>query len=368
MRSAMRIIPLCVLVCMALSCRPRSEDADPTIQYVRDILSDKSGPEMTMLSRLGEPDPSDDIALIGTSTVCDRFVELMSSYDMRDNVDGSHKRDGLPDFAGETFSCIAEESSFRRLVSGGGTDELRRQAIFRVLAALDTSLHISPYDMEGHDSKKSSKMIVLADPYLAHFASSDADTLLKSAGCGVPVISPLDIMLDKVFSSHPDRPLSVGILYNPDVADAGVYLGSFKEGASARAVKGSVCTLFATDGYEGLVRRLLSVHGASEGARPLDFIVVDDPSVDMEVLKNELAEIVSVMNESSVTYGRMLADDFQMLDFMDTAAQYCYDVLRRQNLFTHNIALPQYNMYRPVVRPDSEDGSIMLISASYVSD
>ena len=74
------------------------------------------------------------------------------------------------------------------------------------------------------------------------------------------------------------------------------------------------------------------------------------------------------MNESSMTLGRLVSRNFFFLDAFDTVSGQCFSFLRANNLFTHNIAKPQVTVYRPVRKPESEDGSIILIPGSYVQN
>ena len=69
-----------------------------------------------------------------------------------------------------------------------------------------------------------------------------------------------------------------------------------------------------------------------------------------------------------MTYGRMISRNFVFLNTFDTVAESCYSLLRENNLFTHNIAKPQVSIYRPVRKPESDDGSIILIPGSYVQN
>ena len=103
-------------------------------------------------------------------------------------------------------------------------------------------------------------------------------------------------------------------------------------------------------------------------SKPLDALIVDDTTVDPDALKNELAGIISVMNESSMTYGPLLAEDFRILCSSDVVLERTYDIMRKQNLFTHNISKPQVLTYRISSRPGTDDGSLLLISGSYVQN
>ena len=97
-------------------------------------------------------------------------------------------------------------------------------------------------------------------------------------------------------------------------------------------------------------------------------MLVDDISLDIRTLKFELADLLSILNESSMTYGRMIADNFLLLDSFNTVADFLYSYLRSNNLFTHNISKPQVVTYLPIPKPETEDGSIILIPSSYVQN
>ncbi len=369
MKTALRLALalLCIGAALLSSCRRAAVERRPTIPYVRGILASRNGPEMALLKRCATPGVGDDITLIGPPAVCDRFSERFSLYDRRDNVDGRYCSDGLPDFAGESLVCIADDSLGVVPSDSLGVAMLRERTVREVLCALDTALHISPYDLEGLGSKKSSKMIVLAGANLSRYGLFDADTLLRSSLCGIPLLSPLELALDKVMRSQ-RRLLNVGILYDGSVSSAEVYKAVFSAKAAETGHAGSLCFAMPAGGGEGLMRSLVSSYLATGHGGALDAVIVDDLSADVEELKNELAGMLSIMNESSMTYGRLISRDFIVVDSFEETARTIYDMLRKDNLFTHNIAKPQVVNCRPVPKPEASDASIILIPGSYVQN
>ena len=358
---------LFLLLLLPVSCGRQKVETRPTIPLVREILAEKTGPRAELL-RNSAPHPASDIAIIGTEFACDRLAERLSFRDERDNVDASHAFDGLPDFAGETFACIGDAESYATVLAEQGADELRRRTVQRVLAALDTAAHISPYDLEGLSSKRSSKIIVLADPFLAEYGGFDVDTLLASTNCRVPVIRPVEQMIDHAFSNNPRGDLSVAILCDPQYGRTGIYEEIFARKAAAQGLKGASCIVSGVSRRDSVLHTFLRDYLAAGNTKPLDAILVDELSVDMDSLKVELSEIVSVMNESSMTIGKLIPRDFFLLSSFDEVSDCCYSFLREHNLFTHNIAKPQVSIYRPVRKPESEDDSIILIPGSYVQN
>ena len=334
---------------------------------VREILSDRSDPRAQLL-RGRAPVSQADITIIGPEFTCDRLAEQLSFRDLQDNVDARMVPDGLPDFAGETFVCIEDTTPYADVLASQGAEALRQQTVHRALAALDTTVHISPYDMEGLSAKASSKLVVLADPFLCEYGGFDVDTLFHSIGCRVPVISPIEKMIELAFEqgAHPD--LSVGVICDPQLDSADIYEKIFARMAAERGRPGASLVSIGVGQRDSALYGFLDRYQTAGYIKPLDVILVDDLSVDVEQLKIELAEIVSVMNESSITLGRLLSRDFFFIDAMETVSGQCYSFLRENNMFTHNIAKPQVTVYRPVRKPESEDGSIILIPGSYVQN
>ena len=362
-------LPLSLFALLALSgaCKRQVIETRPTIPLVREILADKGGPRLQMLREL-QARPSSDIAVIGSEFACDRLAEQFSFRDLQDNVDARFQEDGLPDFSGETFACIADTLHYEDFITAGQTEELRRQTVMRVLAALDTVVHISPYDMDGLASKNTAKMVVLADPYLTEFGGFDVDTLLQSAGCGVPVVRPIELMIDQAFEQGGRWDLSVGVICDAQFDSTGIYERIFARRAAERGAKGASCVAFGIAERDSVLHRFLQRYRDAGNSKPLDAILIDDLAVRPDSLKLELADIISVMNESSMTFGRLISRNFVFLNTFDTVAENCYAFLRENNLFTHNIAYPQVSFYRPVRKPGSEDGTIILIPASYVQN
>jgi hypothetical protein len=358
---------LLALLLLPAACQRQAEETRPTIPLVREILGERTDPRAQML-RDWTPQPVADIALIGTEFTCDRLSEALMVRDRQDNVDARWTPDGLPDFAGETFVCLEDATPYADALARDGEEALRGQTVLRVLAALDTVVHISPYDLEGLSVKPSSKMIVLSDPYLSEYGGFDVDTLLRSAGCPVPVLSPIDKMIEQAFEKGARGDLSVGIICDPRFESAGIYERIFARKAAERGCKGAGCVVVGMERRDSVLYHFLDRYQAAGHTRPLDVILVDNLSLDMDRIKGELAQIVSVMNESSMTLGRLFSRNFFFVDAFETVSEQCYYYLREKNLFTHNIAKPQVTVYRPIRKPETEDGSIILIPGSYVQN
>ncbi len=350
------------------SCGRKVVERRPTIPYVRAVLADKSGREMSILKRHALPPVQADVSYVGPSSLGESFAELLREYDRRDNVDGSFRPDGLPDFAGETIDCIADDSLAVPSPDSSDIAFIRERVVRNALCALDTALHISPYDIEGLGSKNSSKLIVLGTPVLARYGMFDVDTLWRSSGCAVPVFSPIEIAFDEVLGRSGPALMNVGVIYDPRTSSPEIYRELFAQACRRHSRNGSLCFPLSSEGRDSLVLCLLDAYVKSGHGGILDAIIIDDMQVDPEAVKNEVAMTVSVMNETSMTYGRLLSKNFEVESSFELTAREIYNYFREKNLFTHNIAKPQVQTFRPVPRPQAEDASVILIPGSYVQN
>lgn len=351
------------------ACDHREQPMLPLVPYVSGILADRSCSEAELLGRISAPESHGSVCIIGPEDVAYRLAEEFSERDAHDNVDGSHKTDLLPDFAGETASCIVNDGSFRDLLASEGETALRERSARLTLLALDTLSHISPFDMAGLDKKYAGKVIILADPYITHYGKYDVDYLFGESGCSVPVLSPLNVATDEMFRGQEGGDLNVGIMFDGRFADASVYEMRFRQDASERGAGQSRCFAVPTaSDSTSVLRTFFDSYIAAGLSEPIDALIVDDTTVDTEALKNELVSIISVMNESSLTYGPLVSGNFRILSSTDAVLEMTYGIMRKQNLFTHNISKPQVSTYRISSRPGTDDGSLLLISGSYVQN
>ena len=363
-------ILLSLLALAAVSCKPGEQEGRKTVPLVRNILSDKDSPYNVLVSRRSA-NPSDDICIIGSEEACITISDAMLNLDERDNVDGKLYSDGLLDYSGETVSCIIDSDSkdYPQALSRHEDVSLREGAVRLALSALDTTYHLSPYDISGRDGKVPAKVIVLTDPHLIQHARFDIDTLFRATECGIPVISSLDAMFDDVFAAAAGRSVNVGILCDSANVNSVSYNALFNAAMNRNGAKNSGCVVIPARGRDkGTKLDFLDDFIETGIELPLDFIIIDSYSVDIAEMKADLATAVSVMNEESMTYGKLISENFAFVDPAVSVCRRCYDLLRSENLFTHNISKPQAVTYYSAARPGAEDDSIILISGTYVQN
>lgn len=363
LKLSFHILSVLALASLFASCGHQVTGTRETIPYVSSLLIDKNSHEMSLLKGLGAPSPAGDIFIIGSEPVCADFAEFFSSIDKRDNVDGSIGSDLLPDYCGETLDCVTDSFGL-----SDSPELARERAVRKVLASMDTTVHISPYDIDGMGRKNLAKVIILADPFVAQNGAFDVDTLFRSTGCTIPVIVPLDAMIRKVFRQSPDRNLSVGVIYGTHYKDETPFVSRFNELAAESGHGDSECFVYRNERKDSLFHYFLTEYSKVNQGRPLDALIVDDVNIDLDMLKLELAETLSVLHESSMTLGRLISKDFLLFEAKTEVEEACYRILRERNLFTHNISYPRVEEYKAHLKPRSDDGSIILIHADYVQN
>jgi hypothetical protein len=184
-------IPIAII---AASCSNGKPSGTAMIPFVESILADTTSAEYSLVSSYDDSDKQGCIAIIGTPEECFSLSEQFMTSDIFDNIDGRMKGDGLPDFAGETIISVidAANSPYEGYVLRKNTDFLKEIAVRESLFAIDSSCRVSPYEKDASVPKLKAKVIILASPLMAEYGFSDVDTLFKSLGKDIPVITVKD--------------------------------------------------------------------------------------------------------------------------------------------------------------------------------
>ena len=88
---------------------------------------------------------------------------------------------------------------------------------------------------------------------------------------------------------------------------------------------------------------------------PFSAVLVDDPAVSADALMESLDEVLTVQTGANLNRRKLLADDITILDMDKYATEKCYGILRKNNIFTHNISYPVAGYYL-MVNADDGDG------------
>ena len=363
MRIKSIILPLLCLA--AVSCRPQAESARSTIQFVKDILESKGHPYRNILDAGISMNPRGEICLVGESESCNYLAERFETCDSRENVDGSFKSDGLPDFAGETIVRIVDNacSPYRAKIDEGNTSLLRESAVRCVLLALDTLYNVSPYDMEGIGRRNIAKTIILAEPALSVYGKYDIDTLFHATSCVVPVVSPFELMLEGLKPGA-----NIGIVCQDKYIGTSVYQEIASRYAADKGVPAFTCHCFSPVDSSAVLPAFLDEYVASGESLPLDALLIDDCSSSSEGVEETLEAIRDLSKPESMKYGRLVSESFTVVESGETVLKCCFDILRAANAFTHRVSFPRNVAFYTAPSPSKDDGSIVMIPLENVQN
>lgn len=361
MKSFRASIPVLAAVMLAVllpsGCRETAQTGRRTVPYVQHILSAR-GYEWSLLSGFDPTDPKGTIALVGPEARNRALAERFLNGDDFDNIRGNYAHDELQDFAGERIDILSDRANTPyESFLGPGEDSLRTITVRNFLFAIDTMLSIGAFDNDRLERKENSKVVVFTSPMSAAFGAFDVDTLMRSVGKQVPVIFPARL----IFGQQLDRNIPhmhVAVITDSLSAESGVYTSLFDELAAERGLLGCGCVAFACDSlsYGG---DLLDAYRTAGGNMPLSAVIVDDPSVDIDAVRDSFDWIMHVQSEANLGYRRLMTEGFTIIDARREVTDACYRLLRRTNNFTHNISYPYSKDY--VTVPASSGGGYNLV-------
>lgn len=351
------------LVSMLLSCTRPVQSGRDTIGLVKSIASDAASAENKLLSSFKAVPPSGSICIAGSPGRCASLCASFAACDLFENARGRSWSDDLKDFAGESFYGISDEvfAPYWDYVRAEGEEALREAAVRMALAALDSKCSVSIYDLDGNRPKSPAKVIVLADPWLLQCGKFDIDTLFTLTSCKVPVLSPQEQMFDAVFGG-PRKGFHLGILCDSVSLRQGVYERIYEAKTKQHGMVGTSLFTGAAAGEENVLKQFLDAYAAAGNTEALDVLMVDDLQADITALEAELAAIRDYSREESMRYGKLVSPDFHILSSSRAVMEYCYQVLRSKDLFTHKIAQPQCEFFS--VKPGVAGGAPFLLIPS----
>ena len=351
-------------------CRMYQSSPRPTIPLVERVINDHQCAEHQLLAGFDAKNPHGDIVLLDTPERCFYLSERFVTCDERDNVDGHATVDLLPDFAGERITSVIDllYTPYDRFVTADNASALREVTVRAALSAVDTACCLGPFDHERRSRKPAAKLIILSSPYMAANGGFDLDTLFRSTGASVPVLSAPEVMFSRVKKTHPGA-VNIGVLSDSLTTACGVYQAVFKDWC--RKAGDSYSTLFAfsmpedadslslsaADLSSDAFKQILDQYSRAGKSSALTALVVDEHSVCIDSLRASYQRILSRPSDENAFYRKMLAKDFEFIDGARALTDACYQYLRENNLFTHNISYPVAAAY--VTSPEAKGYLLM---------
>ena len=349
-----QIFYLSLLTLLVLACGKKEAPRQDTIPYVKQLASDTTG-VLNLLSSYRADGTAGSIALIGEPSAVLPLSERFLSVDAVDNIDGKAGEDRLPDFAGETFDvCIDLYNEPYDRFLAAHSDSLREIAVRNAVFAADSICLSGAMQPDSHVPKNRAKVYVLASSLLSAYGQFDIDTLFKMAGKTPVIISPVHALMVDALS---DGPAKIGVW-----APRGVE-SLYRQEFDALEHEGS--SLMVLDTEPGMdPRRMLRDflrRYRDSGARELSCLLLDAFDHDLFQLKAEIDHIRLCVTEEDRDFDRLISPGFRIIDPKQALTDECYRVLRRENLFTHNIAYPTASYYQT---EESPDGTFTLVPVS----
>ena len=331
---------VCVAVLLgAVSCKRQAAPVRETVPFVKSLLAHAPGTPWALVQSFDPAGREGAIYVIGPEETASVLVQDLLSSDRFDNVTGRPVPDGLPDFAGETVILVSDLAAtpYDRYERTADVDVLREAVVRSVVAALDTVAYVSPYDQEGSGVRPRAKLIVLASPFMSAYGKFDVDTLFKASGVSNPAVFPCNQMLERCVKKHGES-ARIAFAGVPGECSQQVY----------ETIAGRPCAVVPLDASApDPFRSFMDAYAAScENPEPLDVLLVDNPAVDVCAMRASCDTLVSVMNESSLVYGHLVAPGFEIVGSCETVAQSCYAALRSRGAFTHGIRYPAAGAYK----------------------
>jgi len=345
------------------ACKQERSVPRETIGLVHSIVADTTAVH-DLAANAGWRGADGSIALVGEPVDVALLARRFQHADRRDNVDGRHQRDSLPDFAGEKFDAIldaynAPYSHFT--ASANSLDSLREVAVKGALHAWDTVCYRSATDHRGLLRKESAKILIYTSSLQARYGFFDVDTLQQLVGGKCHLLSPVDVQLDTALA-HGQRNIAVW------ASDAVRETQVWERALEARKRTDSHLAVFTPQkalDVRTQLRDILRQYQVT--GLPLDALIIDNYQVNMAPLQSELGLIRLCGTEEDAAFDKMLSPQFRFYNPVDAIIDNTYSYLREHNLFAHKIAKPQVKYYESA---ESESGIIVLVEAasSYVQN
>lgn len=322
-----------------------------TVPFVEDILAGHND-VLTMLESFDARDSRGSIALIGPSASDTCLAARFLTVDDFDNIDGSPRPDILPDFAGEQIDIISDEANAPYKYSAGNQENMRTIAVRNLIAAMDTACSYGAFDDEKLQTKLPAKLVVFTSPLNAEAGAFDVDTLCRASGCRIPVVFPSRLVFGQQLGRNIEH-LHIAVVTDSVTAASGVYPRVFDEVSKSMGILGTGCVAVCADTL-GSINSILARYKTSGGNMPISALVVDERSVDIEAVKASLEQVLTVQTEENLNSRKLITKDFEIVDMDKAVTDECYRILRKNNIFTHNISYPVSRNYITVKSTNSD--------------
>ncbi len=349
-------IALLLLAFCAASCGRKKAGEVSVIPLTIKILNDTSSMAYKNISLTAADRSKGTVAVIGAPEDVIRLCENLVSCDMHDNISGKIKSDGLPDFAGETFSEILDFANYpyEEYVALNNAAFLKEINVRNFLSAIDTVCLQSPYDSASRMYRQRAKFVIFASSSASVYGFHDIDSLCRNVGPeSVKVLTPVRSMYDYAASRHGEGAMNILVWGEKDKIDNGIYSSvlddvlAVRGDASDYRVYCSYRDSADTDGPERVRKEFLNVldcYIAGEGGK-IDAILLDDRSVSGPGLDSLVTYLSRTDDDNLLIYKNILSREVICVSAAKAISEQCYSYLRKENAFTHRISYPDLQFF-----------------------
>lgn len=313
----------------------------PAVPLVHSLLQDTSAMGHVVKAYAGER-LDGSIAIIGEPSQTLLLAESMLKADFVNNIDGSSTPDALPDFSGETLDLVLDGvySPYGKYL-GKDVDALRTAVVGLSVFAMDSVCRINPFSPENMQHKLRGKVLVYSSTIISEYGQFDVDTLLQLSGIKPYTLSPVQALLEEALIGGDN--VNIGVWASPEIASSGIYEAVHGRlgGASTLKVMNS-----AEEGASNAFRDILGQYRNSGKPLPMHVLLLDGFDMAADELMAEADSIRAGYSEEDMALSKVLAKDFRVIEARDALSRSCYRLMRRENLFTHNISYPKAGFYR----------------------
>ena len=162
-------------------------------------------------------------------------LEVLLNADMIDNISGKEGSDGVPDFAGEAFTYLADRANmpYGNYAAENKQDFFRELVVKDALFLLDNKYWTNPADKQREGKKQPCKILVIACNTATAWGLQDVSNLLQLSGTGVKVIGVINAgvnaLYDKLATSQTTDSVAVGVLATVGTIASNAYERTIRE-------------------------------------------------------------------------------------------------------------------------------------------
>ena len=174
-------------------------------------------------------------------------LEVLLKADMVNNTSGKPGADGIPDFAGEAFTYLADRANmpYGNYAAENKQDFFKELVVKDALFLLDNKFWINPADKVREGAKQPCKILVIACNTATAWGLQDVSTLLQQSGTGVKVIGVINAGVNALYDK-------LAVAGSPDSVAVGVLatVGTIASNAYERTIN----EIGAANGYSGYIK------------------------------------------------------------------------------------------------------------------